>query len=690
MISEEKLQKLKREFSEVYVDFYLKELEKQIRRNWYEKLCYFSSKIIPIKVTNKKLAEDIIFSGLNTFPHEVYSLSIFLFLVSFLILIPIYFVFSDLGIFIFAIPFGLAYLIYNYPSFRAQVNKIQTNNEAIKIVTYLVLYLEHNPNFEAAIEFASKKVRGILSDDLKKIVWDLKIGRFSRLKDALEFYAPKWMKWNENFLRTLILLSNVGYISSYEERKNILSKALDFVLTKNLEETKVYVEKVRGPVTMLFMFGLLMPSIGLIMFPMISVFMHFSVKPGYLIFGYLVVLPIINLYLIFRIISLRPGAFLIVDISKHPKLPPINYFYFGKKLVPIIPLSVLTFLLISFFGILHFLDFYSQYYELQELGMVKKLEELVKKENDIKNIGNLIASFLIPAGFGIAAYLYFYLNSFQRIKIRKEIKDIEEDLPNLLITSGNFLESGYPIEKVIEKTLEEYERLGLKEKAGYKFFSALRERILKFGENINLAIFGKGGLINYFPSAILEEVFRILVDTTYKSVKSAGSIAKTIAKYLENISQVEFRLKELLSDVRGNLKMQAQFLIPIITGIVSSTGIFIINMLVVLGDFLGELEKSFGISGGFEDIINVLVGDFKKVIPLTVLQSVVGCYTIIAIILMSYLLSGVESGFDRVARDYEIAENLKFGLIIYFIMGILSLVVFSQIASQIGSGMKLD
>ncbi|MEM5831052.1 MAG: hypothetical protein QXO40_02525 [Candidatus Aenigmatarchaeota archaeon] len=687
MISEEKLQKLKKEFSDVYIEFYLKELEKKERRNWYEKLCYISSKIIPLKIENKKLSEDIVFSNLNVLPGEVISLALFSFIFLFIIFIPFYFIFSDIGIFLFVVPIGISFILYNYPSFKAQVNKIQTNSEAIKIITYLVLYLEQNPNFEAALEFTSRKNKGILADDLRKIIWDLKTGRFSNLKEAIEFYVPKWMKWNENFVRTLILLSNIGYVTSQEERRNLLRKTLDFILSKNLEETKIYVEKVRNPITLLFMFGLLMPSIGLIMFPMISVFLHLSVKPGYIIFGYLVVLPLLNLYLITRTISLRPGAFLIVDISKHPKLAPTNYFYLGKILIPIIPLVIIVFLIISLYGFLHFIDFYSEYYRLLNIGAERRLEELVREENSIENIENLIDSFLIPLALGASLFLYFYLNSFQKVKIRKEIKDIEDDLPNLLVTSGNFLESGYPVEKTIEKTLEEYERLGLKEKPGYKFFKLLRERIMKFGENVNLAIFGKNGLINYFPSVLLEEVFRILIDTTYKSVKSAGNIAKTIARYLENLFQAEFRLKELLSDVRGNLKMQAQFLIPIITGIVSSTGIFIINMLAILSNWLGDLEKVFGAVGTFKEIIDVMVGDFKKVIPLTVLQAVVGCYTVIAIVLMSYLLSGIESGFDRVARDYEIAENLKFGLIIYFIVGVMSLIVFSQIAQQLKLGL---
>ncbi|MEM0480643.1 MAG: hypothetical protein QXQ14_00420 [Candidatus Aenigmatarchaeota archaeon] len=684
MLKEKELEEIKAKFSTYYVNFYLLEIEKSKRRNWYEKACEISGKILPIKIYPKNLKEAVIFSNLNVLPNEIVAFSILSFLVLSIFSIFLLFLFPDLGFFLFALPIGISYIIYTYPDFKAKVNRIQTNSEAIKIITYLVLYLETNPNFEGAIDFAARRVKGIISDDLKKIAWDIRIGRFSNLREALEYYIPKWLKWNENFVRALILLSNVTFVTSSEERKKLLQKTLDFILSKNLEETKVYVEQVKGPITILFLFGLLMPSIGLIMFPMVSVFLHFSVKPSYLIFGYLVVLPLLNYYLITRMISLRPGAFLIVDISKHPKLPPNNYFYYGNILIPIIPISLLTFLLVSFYGFNHIGNFYVDF--LKELQInPKKAEELLKRENliDINYPNNIIASVSIVLGFGLAAFLYFYLNSFQKVKIRKEVKDIEEDLPNLLITSGNFLEAGYPFEKTIEKTLEEYERLGMKEKAGYKFFFLLREKVIKFGRSIKDALFGENGLINYFPSVLLEEVFRIIVETSRKSVRSAGTIAKTISRYLENIWQTEFRLKELLAEVRSNLKMQAQFLIPIITGVVSATGMFIISMLSFLADYLSQFEKSFGITTGFSEVINVMVGDFKRVIPMPVLQSVVGCYTIIAIILMSYLLSGIEYGFDRVARDNEISENLKFGIIIYFVVGFLTLIVFAQILTQL-------
>jgi hypothetical protein len=175
---------------------------------------------------------------------------------------------------------------------------------------------------------------------------------------------------------------------------------------------------------------------------------------------------------------------------------------------------------------------------------------------------------------------------------------------------------------------------------------------------------------------------KLLLETVKKSVRSAGNLIKVYAKYIENIFQTNFRLKELLADVRGNLKMQAQYLLPIILAIVSSTGVFIINMLSILGSWFKNLEVSLGIVG-FSDVINILVSDFRKVIPLTLLMTVLGTYNSIVIILISILLSGIENGFDITARDYEISENLKAGLTIFIIFSIISLIVFHQVLSSI-------
>ena len=55
--------------------------------------------------------------------------------------------------------------------------------------------------------------------------------------------------------------------------------------------------------------------------------------------------------------------------------------------------------------------------------------------------------------------------------------------------------------------------------------------------------------------------------------------------------------------------------------------------------------------------INYLVGNFTKVVPMTVLQATIGIYTVEVVALFAMLLSEIENGFDKTARDWEIPQN---------------------------------
>ncbi len=709
---EKEIEEIRKKFSTEFVKFYLAEIEKTKRRNIYEKLCEFAGKYLKIrsKKIEEKISKDIIFSDLNVLPYEVISLTLLTLFISFFISLISFLLLPDIGFLFFLLPFVLSYLVFTYPSFLSKVNKIQMNGESVKAICYMVLYLENNPVFEGAIYYAAEKLKGILGKDFKKLIWDVQTGRFKDFSSALRFYIPKWIEWNENFVRALLLLSSINYIRREEERKNLLSRTLNFILEKNLEETKVYVERIKGPITILFLFGMLMPAIGLVVFPIISLFLQTTVKPSYLIIGYLVILPSALLFFIHRLISLRPGAVFIVDISRHPKLPKSNYVRLFGYDFPIIHIAILIFLIISFYSLLHFFDFIYTYYKLDE----NKKRELVRIENSLfvreeekdklkvmefgydsqclispfssnvyLNYCLLIYSFLIPLAFGIALLIIFYFRSFQKIKIRNEIKDIEEDLPNLLITIGNFLEQGNSIEICLEKGAEEYKKVGMENKPGYKFLTLSIERLKKFGISLQELFFGKDGMINFFPSHLLEESLKILIDVSKKSVITAGKIAKTVARYLNNILETEFRLKELLSDVRGNLKMQASFLIPIMTAILTAAGVFIANILAFLYDFFKKIEEPLGATGAISGIFASLIEGYENSVPLSILFTIISLYNIINTVLMSFLLSGIENGFDEVARDYEIYSNLKYSFLIYNICALIFIFMFFTIYQSI-------
>ena len=680
-----------------YLNFLLEERLRREPKNWYEKLCKLGERlsIKPPKSLELSLKKDIAFSTLNVTPEGVLGASVLGMIATFLFGVIFSLIVNDpmLSTIVLLLPLGVFYYLYSYPSFVAEVLRVQAGDEAIKIILYMVIYLKLNPSFEGAVNFAAAHAKGPLSEDLKKAMWDLQMGKYKTVEEALAAYMPKWVNWNEDFVRAITLLYGVLIEPKEEGRERIMMKSLNFLLDETHKKLKEYVEEISPKITILHVMGLLLPVMGLIMFPMISIFMSGEVNTWHLIFGYLIVLPLINLFFITRILMKRPGAFMVPDISKHPELPPKNMFYIKLKRrkvpVPILPIVISVAIIVSIPGLLHFVDLYSRlakygYFSLERnTAMIRSiLEEETKLTVD--NVGSTLS---ITLAVGLAAFLFFYLRSFQRIKIRNEIKNIESEFRIGLFSLGNFLSEGYPIEVAVEKSLDEYERLGMQKRPTYWFFKKLLYKLRSLGMTFERALFDpKEGLLKFYPSVLIEEIMRILVSASYRSSQLLGKIAKTIATYLETLNNIEAKIRELLEEVRSSLKTQAGFVIPLVTGITASLTMFLLDMLRRLSKMLEQLEKALGmgmISGSMSNIMDTMMGDFTRVVPMTVLQATIGIYTVEIIILLSYLLNGIENGFDEVSRDWIISQNLKTALMLYVSVAIMALIVFGQVAEMI-------
>jgi hypothetical protein len=703
----EEVKDYRKGLSREYIQFLLEEQKQKELKGWYEKLCKFSEslKIRPPKSLEEQFKLDIVFSGLNVTPTGVLSAAILSLIILMIPLIPITLLTKDQNtlIFLLVIPGVAFWYIYSFPKFRAHVVRVQAGDESIKVILYMVIYLKLNPSLEGAIGFACAHAKGPITDDIKKAMWDLQIGKYKTVEEALGVYTNKWVWWNEDFIRSLSLLYGVLIEPTDTGRENILRKALSFILDTTHQKMKKYVEDISSPLMMLHVMGLLLPAIGLIMFPMLSIFLQSAVNVPQLIFGYVVLLPLLNWFFINRILQKRPGAFMVPDISRHPELPSEDFFTISagktKILIPIFVLSILIGLLIMVYGVLHFVDLWTLLRNPPS-DIVTRLDcppssspnECVLLNEAKMTPQNLAATFSVTAGFAVMAILFFYLRSFQRIKIRNEIKNIEAEFQIGLFSLGNFLSEGYPIEVGLQKSLEEYQKLGMQKRPMYGFFLRMYESIKNFGMTFKRALYDKEyGLLKYYPSVLIDEVMKILADASEKSAVLLGTISKTIASYLDNVYAIEAKIRELLEETRSSIRMQANFIIPMITGIVGALGIFILNVLRILAEKLAKIEESLGIQmvsqsgSAATQFINYLVGDFTKVVPMTVLQATVGIYTVEVVILFAMLLSGIENGFDKTARDWEINQTLIKAIIVYGVVNLFALIVFQGMIQTIGT-----
>jgi hypothetical protein len=206
------------------------------------------------------------------------------------------------------------------------------------------------------------------------------------------------------------------------------------------------------------------------------------------------------------------------------------------------------------------------------------------------------------------------------------------------------------------------------------------------------ALFDKEqGILKYYPSVLIDEIMKILADASEKSAVLLGTIAKTIASYLENVYAIEAKIRELLEETRSSIRLQASFVVPLVTGMIGALGIFILNILRILAEKLAEIEKNLGLAflagqtgeGGVKSFLDTMVGSFTNIVPMTVLQAIIGIYTIEVVTLFAMLLSGIENGFDNTARDWEIAQSLIKAIIVYGVVNLFALIIFRGLTMTI-------
>jgi len=112
-------------------------------------------------------------------------------------------------------------------------------------------------------------------------------------------------------------------------------------------------------------------------------------------------------------------------------------------------------------------------------------------------------------------------------------------------------------------------------------------------------------------------------------------------------------------------------------------------MLKLLSCQLAQIEKNLGLgilgesTMGAGSLLNDLVGDFTKVMPMTLLQAIVGIYTFEIVALFAMLLNGIENGFDDVSRDELISKSVIMALIVYVVVTIFALILFNSIIVSI-------
>lgn len=580
------------------------------------------------------------------------------------------------------------YYTYTLPRRLANVWKLKASSQMVPAVLYVVVYMKHTSNLERAIEFAAQNLQGPLALDMKKIFYDVEIGKFSTIKQSLENYLEEWRDYSPEFVESFHLIESSLFEPSESRRIEILEKALEVILEGVYEKMLKYSREIRSPLTNIYMLGIILPTLGLALLPLASTLLGGIIRWPQVFVLFNVLVPFLVFYLVTQVLLKRPGGYgesssieLNPGYEKFSSRKP--WFFATLILIPFLILGFLPFILQVGF-VTNTLGIGSDWtfneIGLGFLGETKLFDFKVQGDDTTGPFGPaaIFLSLFIPLGLTLFFSYAYSKKTKHLIKSRHETKELEREFAGSLFQLGNRLGDGVPAEVAfgdIARTTQ-----GQKTSS---FFSLVNQNVRQFGMSLEQAIFNKKrGAIIHYPSELISTTMRILVESIHKGLKIAARSLMSISQYVKNIEKINRRLKDLLAEIVSDMKSNMTFLAPLLAGVVVGLSAMIATILNRLQTLQVEGgAEALGGLGNFSDIASIF--EVSQMIPPYFIQLSIGIYIIEIIFILTGTLVSVNSGKDSLQEKYELARNLKRGTILYVATALVSTLALTLLASVV-------
>ncbi|PIO00177.1 hypothetical protein COT72_03375 [archaeon CG10_big_fil_rev_8_21_14_0_10_43_11] len=601
------------------------------------------------KKDEQSLQESIDTLGLRITPQQVMTTSVVAIVLGLAISAVVFVLTFSIMVFLLglALTFGLYSYFRNYPTNKVKARKLKSSTELVMAILYMVIFMRHTANLEGALRFVAENLEGPLANDFKKILWDVESKKYMTVKEALDVYVNQWKETNPEFVDSVFLVTSSMYQVSDEKRLGLLEKALDRILQGTLETMVHYSNALKNPIEGIYMLGISLPIFGLITLPIIGAFLSELISSRALIILYNFLLPLGVFFMIQRTLANRPIAFSYPDISHHPLVPKPGWFFItlGKKRVslPALPISLIVF----------------------ATAVIPYLVYLfINPFGGIPSEWDVYITLLPIVGTALSIFFYTYLTSFQRLKLREEIENLESQFANTAFQLANRISEGFPVELAALKVAE-----SMKGSESASFFYKMVDNMQRLGMGAEQAIFdSKLGALVYYPSHLVSAAMKIMIQGAEKSLEIAASSLSNVSRYLSNVHTITEKIKDVLSETLSSLSFESSIVAPMISGIVVGLTSMIMMILTSMNLQMEQLESQAAASeGGFglSSVWSIGLFNVKDAIPLTTFQLIVGIYFIEVVILMMYLASQVEFAGDPIKQKQKVGKTLMMGTIVY-------------------------
>lgn len=670
--------------SREYKEFRAEEALAKVPLTLYEKACNAAASVLKVGIdpkTGKKLQDAIDFAHLRITPSQVASLTLlFMFAVcipTFLLLITKMLGFPGLdltlALFTFMTAMAIGYYIYLYPLHLRKRYEMLVGSDMVSAILYMVVYMRNVPSLEGAADFAARNMVGPMAAELRKLIWDVRVGNYLSMEDALLDYANRW-KNNREFAESVELI--ISALRQTAPRSTaLLDEAVRVMLDGNRESAAAYVRNLKMPITVIHAMGLILPVMGLVLFPIIAIFLSVDAMPLFLLYD--IILPLALFFMISRTLETRPATYSKIDISLHPDLPPAGAFFWKHRAVRALPVAAALLAGLLLLGLVAYsvgltCEPKPTTIDNQTLNLTTCSEDasrgLFVTEGRALLSWSVLSALLGTIGLALGPALYYLLLSRGRSKLRSAVQAIEREFEEALFQLGTALGGGAPIETAMVDALKRMEGLKIKD-----LFHRAAFNMQRFAMTFEQSFFdAKQGALIFYPSLLIRSVVRAVIEAARKGVRNASTAMLAISQYLRGLHTTQLQVQDALSDVTSSLRFQAYALTPLISGVVATMAVVIIRILQQLGEKTTALGSSAGAGLGFMPFGEISITPFQFI-------AVVSVFLVESLFLLSYLMSGIEAGEDPIGRGELTGWMLAIGTIAYTMTTIMTLVIFSPL-----------
>jgi hypothetical protein len=450
---------------------------------------------------------------------------------------------------------------------------------------------------------------------------------------------------------------------------------------------KHYAQGLKTPVMVINAMGAMLPVLGMIMLPLISVFMGGAITPLHLFITFNILLPSFLWVFMQRVLSSRPPT-----VSSQPSqtdnMPSRGKYRLemmgNEYWIPTWPIGAVIFLIISAWGWIGYL-LYPKIFPVSDMIPSQVPAVFLSASGEsLAPVMMLTRSVSIILGIGLGVGISKYLGNTARRNEEQTIEKMESQFPEALFELGNKVSGGTPIEIALKNAADATKELEISD-----LFSDAYTNIENMGMTFEQAIFDdKYGALNDYPSQMIDTIMNAILKSSQKGTSMAAETMLTISRYLQDVHKTEETLNDLMDESTTTIQLLAYMMAPIISGVAVGMSQTIITAMFKLAGSVDVAETSGGGgvgpglgAGGMSNI----VGGMDEAIPPELLQFVVGIYLLQLLYILGTFYMKIEHGEDVTYKNIFIGKVMISGVFFYS----LTLMVVSIMFGGVISGMSV-